>query len=140
MDLYTTSNLMSISNLTRIRQLVNVYSLFARAGHFRDQIFHAPRAKFWYYAGYLRTPSVTYPLCVSALADTTTDNFFKMCPLKLTDFCLFCTIDHTQSYKGRLFPQWLSQVVMTGARTCYPQFEESALQPRNQSDLLIFRY
>ena len=31
---------------------------------------------------------VTYPLCGSALADTT-DNPSEMCPLKLTNFCLF---------------------------------------------------
>ena len=32
--------------------------------------------------------SVTYPLCGSALTDAT-DNPSEMCPLKLTDFCLF---------------------------------------------------
>ena len=83
-------------------------------------------ARLWYYAAELRTLSVTYPLCGPALTDTM-DNPSEMCPLKLTDFCLFCTIDHTQSYKGRLFPQWLSQVVTTGAQTGYPQMGEPAL-------------
>ena len=83
-------------------------------------------ARLWHYAAELRTLSVTYPLCGSALTDTT-DNPSEMCPLKLTDFCLFFTIDHTQSYKGRLFPQWLSQVVTTGARTGYPQMGEPTL-------------
>ena len=49
---------------------------------------------------------------------------------RLTDlqtFACFGTIDHTQSYKGRLFPTWLSQVVTTGARTGYPQMGEQAL-------------
>ena len=81
-------------------------------------------ARLWHYAAELRTSSVTNPLCGSALTDTT-DNPSEICPLKLT--ACFCTIDHTQSYKGRLFPQWLSQVVTTGARTDYPQMGEPAL-------------
>ena len=84
-------------------------------------------ARLWHYAAELHTLSVTYPLCGLALTNTT-DNPSEMCPLKLTDFCLFLyTIDHTQSYKGRLFPQWLSQVVTTGARTDYPKMGEPAL-------------
>ena len=47
----------------------------------------------WHYAAELRTLSVIYPLCGSALTNTT-DNLSEMCPLKLTHFC---TIDHTQS-------------------------------------------
>ena len=66
--------------------------------------------------------SVMYPLCGLALPNTT-DNQSEMCPLKLSDFCLFCTIDHTQSYKGRLFPLWLSQVVMTGLETTTPRWD-----------------
>ena len=45
-------------------------------------------ARLWHYAAELRTLSVTYPLCGSALTDTT-DNPSEVCPLKLTDFCLF---------------------------------------------------
>ena len=93
--------------------------------HLSDQIFHAPGAKL----RALCTPhsiSFTYPLCGPALTNTT-DNHSEMCPLKLTDFCLFFTIDHPQSYKGRLFPQWLSQVVTNGAQTGYPQMGEPAL-------------
>ena len=76
-------------------------------------------ARHWHYPAELRTLSVTYPLCGLALTDST-DNPSEMCPLKLTDFCLFCTIDHTQSYKGHLFPQWLSQVVAISMRyKCY---------------------
>ena len=100
-------------------------AFFGGAGHLCDQIFHAPGAKLWHYAAELRTLSVTYPLCGLTLTNTT-DNQSEMCPLKLTDICLFCSIDHAQSYKGRLFPQWLSQVVMTRARTGYPQMEEPA--------------
>ena len=47
-----------------------------------------------------------------------------MCPQNLQTFACFCTINHTQSYKGRLFALWLSQAVTTGARTCYPQIGE----------------
>ena len=83
-------------------------------------------ARLWHNAAKLLTFSVTYPLCGSALTDTM-DNPSEMWSLKLTDtFACFCTINHTQSYNGRLFPQWLSQVVMTGARTGYPQMEEPA--------------
>ena len=71
-------------------------------------------ARLWHYAAELHTLSVTYPLCGSALTNTT-DNPSEMCPLKLTDFCLFCTIDHTQFYKGRFLPPWLSQFVVTRA-------------------------
>ena len=83
-------------------------------------------AKLWNYAAELCTLSVTYPLCGLALTDTT-DNPYEMCPLKLKTFACFCTIGQTQSYKGSLFPQWLSQVVMSGARTGYPQMGEPAL-------------
>ena len=71
---------------------------FGRVGHLSDSIFHASEAKHWHYAAELCTLSVTYPLCGSAITNTT-NNPSEMCPLKLTDFCLFCTIDHTQSYK-----------------------------------------
>ena len=64
------------------------------ASHLGDQIFHAHGAKLWYYAAELCTLSVKYPLQGSALTDTT-ENTSKMCPLKLTDFCLFCAINHT---------------------------------------------
>ena len=78
--------------------------LFGRAGHLCDHIFHAPGAKLWHHAAELRTLLITYPLCGLALTNTT-DDPSEMCPLKLF------SIDHTQSYKGSLFPQWLSQVV-----------------------------
>ena len=45
-------------------------------------------AGLWHYAAELRTLSVTYPLCGSALANTT-DNLSELCPLKLPDFSLF---------------------------------------------------
>ena len=45
-------------------------------------------ARLWLYADELRTLSVAYPLCGSALTDTTY-NLSEMGPLKLTDFCLF---------------------------------------------------
>ena len=38
-------------------------------------------ARLWHYAAELRTLSVTYPLCGSALTDTT-DNPSEMCPQK----------------------------------------------------------
>ena len=99
---------------------------FSRAGHLSDHIFHAPGAKLWHYVAELCTLSPIYPLCGSALTNTT-DNQSKMCPLKLTYFCLFLYHQSYTTYKGHLFPQWLSQVVMTGAQTCYPQMGEPAL-------------
>ena len=60
--------------------------------------------KRMHYAAEHHTLSVMYPLCGVALTDTK-DNQSEMCPTKLADFCLFCTIVHTQSYRGRIFPQ-----------------------------------
>ena len=45
-------------------------------------------------------------------------------------FACLCTIDYTQSYMGRLFPQCFSQVAIN------PQMGEPALYPRSHSDLL----
>ena len=95
-------------------------------GPLADQLFHAPGAKPWHYAAELLTLSVTYSLCSLALTDTM-DNLSEMCPAKLMDFYLFCTINHSHFYKGRLFHQCLSQVVMTRAQTCYTQKREPAL-------------
>ena len=81
-------------------------------------------ARLWHYDAELRTLSVTYSLCGLALTNTM-DILSEMCHTKT--FACFCTIDHAQSYKGRLFPQWFSQVVTTGARTDYPQMGEPAL-------------
>ena len=39
--------------------------------------------------------------------------------------------------RAAIFPQWLSQVILTWAQTCYPQMREPALWPRLKSDLLI---
>ena len=83
-------------------------------------------ARLWHYATDLRTLSVTYPMCGSALTNNM-DILSEMCPLQLTDFACFCTINHAQSYKGRLFPQWLSQIVMTRGQTCYHQVREPTL-------------
>ena len=51
---------------------------FGGAGHLGDQISHAQA--FWHYAVELRALSVTYPLCGSALTDTT-DNPSEMLSL-----------------------------------------------------------
>ena len=59
-------------------------------------------ARLWHYAAELRTLSVTYPLCGSALTDTT-DNPL-MCPLKLTDFCLFVYHPSYKILQGLLIP------------------------------------
>ena len=53
-------------------------------------------AKLSHIAAELRTLLVTYPLCGSALIDTT-ENLSEMCPLELTDFCLFL---YHQSYNN----------------------------------------
>ena len=66
-------------------------------------------------------------LCVAQLLLTPRIIRLRCAHLNLQNFACFCTINHTQSYKGRLFPQWLSQVVMTGAQICYPQKGHLAL-------------
>ena len=45
-------------------------------------------------------------------------------PTKLTHVCLFCTINNTQLCRGRIFPQLLSQVVISWDRTCHPKIRE----------------
>ena len=61
---------------------------FGRASYSSEWIFHAPGAKLWHNATELRTLSVIYPWCGLTLTKTT-DNLSKICPIKLTDFCLF---------------------------------------------------
>ena len=104
----------------------NLRGAFAGASQLNDQIFHSPGAKLWHYAAELRTLSVAYPLCGLALTNTT-DNLSEMCPLKLIDFCLLLYHQACTILQGPLTPQWLSQVVMTVAGTCYPQNGEPAL-------------
>ena len=101
---------------------------FSRADHLGDQIFSLPLgARPWHYAAELPTLPVTYPLCGLALTNTR-DILSEMWPQNLTDVCLFFfTINHTQSYKRYLFPQWLSQIVVIRAQTCYPLMGELAL-------------
>ena len=96
-------------------------------------------ARLWHYAAELRTLSVTYPLCGSALTDTT-DNPFEMCPLKLTDFLLvFVPLITHNLTRAAYSPPWLSQVFLTGVQTGYPQMGEPTLYPRSHSDLLAIR-
>ena len=64
---------------------------------------------FWHCATELDSLSVANSLCGSALTNTT-DNLFEMCQLKLTDFCLFCTIDHTQPCKAHTFPNGFNKL------------------------------
>ena len=56
--------------------------LFGGAIHSGDPIFHAPGARPWQNIAELRTPSVTYPLCGSALTEYT-NNLSEMCPTKV---------------------------------------------------------
>ena len=60
-------------------------------------------ARLWHYASEHRTLSVIYPLCGSALTDTT-DNPSDMCPLKLTGFCLFLYHRSYTILQGPLIP------------------------------------
>ena len=60
-------------------------------------------ARLWHYAAELRTLSVTYLLCGSALTDTT-NNPSEMCPLKLTDFCLFLYHQYYTTLQGLFIP------------------------------------
>ena len=56
--------------------------------------------------------SVTYLGCGSALPDTT-DNLSEKYPTKLTDIqeLKMPVLYNIQSYRGHIFPQWISQVV-----------------------------
>ena len=118
-------------NATRVHSILKTFENFflCHTQKRSDTCIHlkcvAFGARLWHYAAELHTLSVTYPLCGSALTNTT-DNPSEMCPLKLTDFCLFSSSDHTQSYRGHFLPQWLSQVAMTRTQTCYPQMGEPA--------------
>ena len=58
---------------------------------------------YWHYAAELCTLSFTYPLCDLALTNTT-DNTSEMCPLKLTDFCLFLYLWSYTILQGLLIP------------------------------------
>ena len=60
-------------------------------------------ARLWYYAAELCTLSVEYPLCSSALTNTT-DNMSEMCSLKLTNFCLFLCHQSYTILQGPLIP------------------------------------
>ena len=62
----------------------------------------------------------------SAISQVNTDFF---------SFACFCTIDHAQSYKGRIFSQWLAQIAMIEDRTCYPQMRELVLGPRSRTGI-----
>ena len=70
-------------------------------------------ARLWRYAAELCSLSVTYLLCGLALTNTT-DNLSEKCPDKLVyghiliQRTLICAIAHKESYRGRIFPQWLS--------------------------------
>ena len=58
--------------------------LLAEPVTLNDQIFHASGARLGHYAAELRTLSVTYPLCGTAL-------------IKTTEKCLRCTNTNLQS-------------------------------------------
>ena len=60
-------------------------------------------SRLWQYAPELRTLLVTYRLCGSALTDTM-DNPSEICPLKLTDFCLFLYHRSYTILQGPLIP------------------------------------
>ena len=64
-------------------------------------------ARLWHYAAELHTLSVTYPLCGLALTKTG-DNFSEMCPLKLTDFCLFLSHHPQPFFSFLVFPSALT--------------------------------
>ena len=80
-------------------------------------------AMVWHYATELRTLSVPYPLTLT----NTTDILSEMCPLKHTVFFPVFVQLIVHNLTRAAYPQWLSQVVMTGARTGYPQMGEPAL-------------
>ena len=116
----------SLSKINKVQVKMPFLELVTSVTRFS---MHAHR----HYTAKLRTLPVTYsyPLCGSAFTDTTTDNLSDMCP---TFVCLVPLITYTHAYKGCcifpsgfhklqgcIFPNWLSQVVMTVETTFYPQ-------------------
>ena len=94
-------------------------------------------ARFWHYAAELHTLSVTYPVCGLALTNTT-DNQSEMCPLKLTDFCLFLYHRSFTISQGPLIPPMAFTSCYDGAETCYLQTGKPALYPHSHSNLLKY--
>ena len=75
---------------------------FGGACHLGDKLFHAPRAKPYQYVAELHLIFVTYHLCGLTIIDTT-DNLYEMCPNKLKNFGLPCTVDHAQNLTGAAY-------------------------------------
>ena len=95
---------------------------FGGAGHLGDQIWHTPWSQALSYPAELRTLSVAYPLYGLALTNTA-DYQSEMCPLKVTDFCLFLyhwlyTILH-----GLLIPQMAFTSCHYGFEPATPRWE-----------------
>ena len=93
-----------------------------RAGHFVTRFPMSLEASFLALCHW----AVTYLLRGSALTDTFTDNLAEMCQLKLTCFCpVLYHLIYTILILP-LIPRWLSQVVMTGTQTYYPEMRDPA--------------
>ena len=95
---------------------------FRWAGHLGDHIFHAPWSQALSLCHWACIISVTYPLCGLALTNIM-DNLYEMCPPKLTGFCGFCTINHTQPYKGRYSPNGFYKLLWPGLKSATPRWE-----------------
>ena len=100
---------------------------FSGAGHLSDQIFHAPGANFWHYIAELCALSFTYPLYHSALTNTM-DNLSEMCPLKLTEVCLFL---YHQSYTilQAYSPNGFHKLSWPGIELATPRLESQTTKP-----------
>ena len=86
------------------------------ASHLGDHIFHSLEPRF----GIIPLSFALFQLhtlCVAQLLLVSQILCLRFALLNLHTFACFCTINHTQSYKGRLLSQWLSKVAVTGAPT-----------------------
>ena len=99
---------------------------FGEASHLDNQIFHAAGAKRFDTMPLSSILSQVHILCETQLLLTPRIICWKCTHFNLQTFACF-SIDHIPNRtNSRIFPHWLSQVVMTWAQTCYLQIREPA--------------
>ena len=86
-----------------------------------------PTAKDWHYAAELRTLSVTYPLCGSALTDTDTDNLPNMFSNNLIDRHILISREDNYFVPLTIHNLKVSQLGRTQDQTSNPQMRVQAL-------------
>ena len=99
--------------------------LFGGASHLGDNISMSLDPSFF---GTIPLSSALFQLhilCLAQLLLTPRITCLRCAHLlvNLQTLLCFCTINPTQSYKGRIFSPWLSQVVITGLEPATPRWE-----------------